>query len=108
MGTSGVDVKIAVCLHGIASVLLHGVGRAAEFYGQVVRVSDGDTIIIADGDRKRYRVRLAVVMPPPRVLSSAATSLLGPYKFDVDNDTYDYLYIGQGELTGIPPPCSPD
>lgn len=59
-------MKIAVCLLGIASVLLHGVGHAAELYGQVVRVSDGDTITIADGDRKRHRVRLAGIDAPER------------------------------------------
>jgi len=59
-------VRIAVCLIGIASVLLHGVGLAAELYGQVVRVSDGDTITIADAELKRYRVRLAGIDAPER------------------------------------------
>jgi endonuclease YncB( thermonuclease family) len=58
---SGSDVRAAVCLLGIALVLLHSVGQVAELYGQVARVSDGDTITITDAEFNRYRVRLAGV-----------------------------------------------
>ena len=59
-------MRVAVCLLGIASFLLHGVGQGAELYGRVVRVSDGDTITIADAERMRYRVRLAGIDAPER------------------------------------------
>ncbi len=57
-------MKIGAYVLGIASVLLYGTGQAAELYGQVVRVSDGDTITIVDAERKKYRVRLAGIDAP--------------------------------------------
>jgi len=59
-------VRVALYLLGIALVLLHSVGQAAELYGQVVRVSDGDTITITDAELNRYRVRLAGIDAPER------------------------------------------
>lgn len=59
-------MKFAVCVLGIASVLVHVAGQAAELSGRVVRVSDGDTITIVDAERNRYRVRLTGIDAPER------------------------------------------
>lgn len=50
----------------VLAALISVAASAAEIVGRVVRVADGDTLIIVDGSNIQYRVRLAKIDAPEK------------------------------------------
>lgn len=58
---------VFLALACLSALLCGSPGFAAEFYGRVVGVSDGDTITVLDAEQVTHKIRLSGIDAPEKV-----------------------------------------
>jgi endonuclease YncB( thermonuclease family) len=53
-------------IHALLLLLMCGAASAAELFGKVVRVADGDTVTVLDQSSQQHRIRLSGIDAPER------------------------------------------
>ena len=67
MGSIGAMLARAVAVAtAVVAVLGADAAAAAELHGRVVRVTDGDTVVVLDGAREQHKVRVQGIDAPER------------------------------------------